>query len=127
MIAKLASLAKVALLGIAACGCHHGPIPSERDMACESTCQSVACINPDLDADAIAECESYCRGKFDASSEQGAACEEAFTDAMNCLGELTCDEYTEWLTHVGDSCPIGRSQVASTCDGIYLEPYILPP
>jgi len=123
----IAKLAMVAVLTVAACGCHRGPLPSERDTTCESTCQSVACINPELDEDAIAACESYCRGKFDASAEQGAACEQAFTDAMICLGDLTCEEYADWLTHVADPCPTGRSQVASACEGIYLEPYILPP
>jgi len=125
MIAKLAI---VGVLAVTALGCHRGPLPSTDIETCASTCESLACFDPAVDAEASDRCESYCKAKFEASSEQGAVCERVFADAMTCLGELSCEAYTAWLLEAEDApCPNGRSQVENACEGIYLEPYILPP
>lgn len=116
------------LLALVACGCHRGPLPSESAASCESSCESLACFNPELGAEGVEQCESHCHEKVDLSREQGASCEQAFTNAMACLGELSCDGYSQWLTQAPDApCPDSRSEVASACQGLYLEPYILPP
>jgi hypothetical protein len=109
-------------------GCHRDPLPSAQEQVCESTCASLACVNPELDAQVIRDCESYCHGKFDASAEQGPACEEAFAEAMICLAELSCSAYESWLAEESDGpCPAARTSTAEACDQLYLEPHILPP
>lgn len=109
-------------------GCQRDPEPSIAEEACVSTCASVACIDPDLDADAIARCESYCLGKFEASEAQGADCAEAYADGVMCLAELSCSDYENWLDETPDGpCPSARVRVQDACEQIFLEPHILPP
>lgn len=92
------------------------------------TCATFSCLNPLLDEDAVARCESYCIEKLDASVEQGQMCEEAFAEAMTCLADLSCSEYEEWAANVPDApCSLARPSVEEACEQIYLEPHALPP
>lgn len=109
-------------------GCQRDPAPSPAEDACVSTCASVACIDPELDADAIARCESHCLDKFEASRSQGEDCAEAYADGMMCLAELSCSDYEKWLDETLDGpCPSARMRVQEVCEQIFLEPHILPP
>lgn len=109
-------------------GCHRGPADQPAQEACVLTCESFACLDPQIDAAAVARCESYCLGKSDASEAQGADCAQAYSNAMMCLAELSCSEYDSWLDETPNGpCPSARSQVDQYCDQIFLEPHFLPP
>jgi hypothetical protein len=110
-------------------GCARELPPSAHESLCTATCSALTCtVNPDLTPEEMSRCESYCGGKFDASAEQGPSCEEAFTEAMSCLGELDCEAYTSWLyMDPGHECTHARSVVEDACEQIFLEPHILPP
>lgn len=127
VIASRAWLATLAIL-FGAVNCHRDPLPSAQDEWCESNCVSMLCLNPDLEPEVVQQCEVSCRGKFGESARQGTECEEAFSVAMNCVAELTCEEYESWyLMYEDDPCPAARGVVAEVCIGIYLEPEIGPP
>ncbi|PRQ02111.1 hypothetical protein ENSA5_25700 [Enhygromyxa salina] len=109
-------------------GCHREPVPSEQYAACDSICETVACVDPGIEADALERCVSYCYDKADASVEQGTACEDAFARGLSCLAELSCSEYEVWATSgPGASCPSARAEVEDACQGIELDAHILPP
>ena len=111
-------LASWTLLGS---GCHREPASSSRHDACSATCASVACLNPDLDTNAISRCETYCIDKFEASEEQGLECQTAYEESMTCLAELSCTEYESWLAATPDSpCPEARGKVEAACEQIFL-------
>lgn len=110
-------------------GCLREPTSdSSGDDACEAMCASVVCLNPDSLPGVVEGCETRCLAKFEESARQGPSCEETFTEAMTCLAALSCSEYADWTNaEVGHRCSSARSDVMAACDGIYLEPEVLPP
>jgi hypothetical protein len=121
-------LARLAAGLFALVGCSREPLPSPEQDVCAAVCESVACLESELGPDTVRDCEVYCLGKFEVSEEQAAGCHASYTDAMECLAELTCGQYESWLTEDPDApCASARAKVEAACEGIYLEPYILPP
>jgi hypothetical protein len=116
------------VVALAMPACSRDLPPSLQDEACAAICQSVLCSTPDLDSDGVARCESYCHGKFEESVRQSDACQEALAEAMSCLMELSCDQFASWyFSEPDDPCPTARAVVEDACEGLYLEPEILPP
>jgi hypothetical protein len=109
-------------------GCHRELPPSFADETCEATCASLLCFMPDLGDDALNQCESDCKKKIEESTRQGSSCESAFGDGLECLSDLSCDQFMDWYSSSeNDPCPSARADVENACQGLYLEPEILPP
>jgi hypothetical protein len=109
-------------------GCHRELPPSPTDEACEATCTSLSCFTPGVDDAVLDQCQSNCKKKIDESSRQGSDCNAAFEDGLECLSDLSCEQFMDWYSSSeADPCPSARTDVANSCQGLYLEPEILPP
>ena len=108
--------------------CHRDPIPSTLDDACMKLCEGLNCDGSEFGQDDLERCEAYCLEKARVTVEQGPVCEEAFENGMVCLADLSCPELIQWARDEPDApCPTARSEVATACEGIYLEASALPP
>lgn len=109
-------------------GCRRGLPPSSAEEDCEATCAALLCYTPDLGDEVLDQCQRDCKTKLEESTRQGPSCRAAFEDGLACLAHLSCEEFMDWYTSSADDpCPSVRMEVESVCQGLYLEPEILPP
>lgn len=108
------------------CGRELPPPPSEE--TCAVFCESLACYMPDVSDESLSKCRARCVDKFEESARQGPDCEVAFEEAMDCIEPLTCEPFKAWYEATADDpCPSARAGVEDACQGLFLEPEILPP
>ena len=109
-------------------GCGPDLPPSNTVESCKNICASITCYQPETTDETLSQCRIGCEEKYEESARQNASCEMAFAEGMECVSDLSCEQFMDWYSSGDpDPCPTARMNVADSCVGIFLEPEILPP